>query len=375
MIKKKIRVAVIFGGRSAEHEVSIVSAQSVVAALDKKKYEVIQIGINKQGKWFTGDKVASLLKSGAGIPSAQAQTLPADPTVQSLISLSPISRKSLSKKIDVIIPLLHGTFGEDGTVQGLLELASVPYVGAGVLGSAVGMDKIAQKQIYQAQNIPTPKFDYFTKSDYTSNERHILRRLNKLGLPVFVKPANLGSSVGISKVKQGSQLRRAINLALKYDRRIIIEKAVRRALEIEVAVLGNDKPIASVPGQIVPSNEFYDYNAKYVDGMSKPVIPALIPSAVSKRVQELAVEAFKALDLAGMARVDFLVQAGTRQVYLNEVNTIPGFTSISMYPKLWQASGLSYPRLLDKLVQLALERHQQRAAFITSYRPEKKWYS
>lgn len=371
---QRLRVGVLFGGRSAEHEVSIVSAQSVIAALDKKKYEVIPIGISKEGRWLAGDKVVTLLKSGARIPPALAQMLPADPTVRSLVSLTPIKTGRLGKTPDVIIPVLHGTFGEDGTVQGLLELAGIPYVGAGVLGSAVGMDKVAQKLIYQAHGILTPKFEYFTAGQFKSSSQYILRRIKKLGLPVFIKPVNQGSSVGISKVKQGSELKKAIQLALRYDRRVIVEKSVERALEVEVSVLGNDKPRASVPGQIVASNEFYDYDAKYVDGKSKAVIPAPLPAAVAKHVRQVAVAAFRALDLAGMARVDFLVQPGSWRVYLNEVNTIPGFTSISMYPKLWEASGLAYPRLLDELIRLALERYQQRSKLATSYRPKKQWY-
>ena len=384
MAQKKLRVGVLFGGRSAEHEVSIVSARSVMAALDKRKYVVVPIGITKQGRWIAGDNAVKQLESGAQIPAALAQTLPPDPTVHSLVALQqsrgerrmqkskipawPANRKN--QKLDVIIPVLHGTYGEDGTVQGLLELAGIPYVGAGVLGSALGMDKVAQKLVYEAGGIPTPRFDYLTTQEWKAKPAIILRRLRKLGLPLFVKPANLGSSVGISKVKQatakagqGRKLAAAINLAARYDRRILVEQAVPHAMEIEVAVLGNNRPRASVCGQILSSNEFYDYDAKYVDGRSKAVIPAPLPTRVAKQVRELALQAFKALDLAGMARADFLVNSKTHKVFLSEVNTIPGFTSISMYPKL-----------LDELIRLARERHAARAKLQMSFKPKLKWY-
>lgn len=357
---KKIKVGVLFGGQSAEHEVSLVSAESVIKNLDPKKYQVIPIGVDKTGQWLSGNKAMSLLKAGKNFNLKKSQALLPEP---------------VNKNIDAIIPLIHGTFGEDGTLQGLLELAGVPYVGAGVLGSAVGMDKITQKQIYQAVGIPTPKFDYFTAVEYKKYSHNILRRLKKLGLPIFVKPANAGSSVGISKVKQGINLKPAIKLALNFDRRVIVEQAVFQAMEIEVAVLGNNEPATSIPGQIEASNEFYDYDAKYVDGKSRIIIPAPIPNSVQKKVRQLATEAYKVLDLSGMARVDFLVAKKGWQIYLNEVNTIPGFTSISMYPKLWQASGLSYPKLLDKLIGLALARHSLKRRLHTSYKPKSEWYS
>ncbi len=373
MKSKRIKVGVLFGGRSAEHEVSLVSATSIIKNLDPKKYEVVPIGISKEGKWLSGDKVLSILKSQTAIPKQLASMVPADPTIKSLVSLN--INKTSATPLDVIFPVLHGTFGEDGTVQGLLELAGIPYVGAGVLGSAVGMDKIAQKMIFESNNIPTPKFTYFTASAWQKNKPLLVKDiLKQIGLPCFVKPANLGSSVGISKAHNEKGLIQAINLAVKYDRRIIVEQAVANPLEIECAVLGNDNPEASVLGQIISSNEFYDYDAKYVDGKSQAVIPAPLPSKIAKEIQNYATAAFKALDLAGMARVDFLVQANPYRIYLNEVNTIPGFTSISMYPKLWEASGLTYIKLLDKLINLAIERASAKIKLQTSFKPKKSWY-
>jgi len=373
MNMKKIKVGVLFGGRSAEHEVSIVSARSVMKALDKKKYQVIPIGITKQGQWVVRNKVVGLLESGTKIPPQLVQTLPADPTTKSLVNLK--SYPKTSTKIDVIFPVLHGTYGEDGTVQGLLELAGIPYVGAGVLGSAVGMDKIVQKMIFNANKLPTPSCIHFTGHDWQYAKSKVVQDCKKiLKYPVFVKPANLGSSVGISKAHNQLELINAINLALKYDRRIIVEKSIERALEIECAVLGNDNSKASIAGQIIASNEFYDYDAKYVDGKSQVIIPAPLPKIVMTKVQELAVKAFKVLDLAGMARVDFLVQKNPWRVYINEVNTIPGFTSISMYPKLWRASGVTYSRLLDILIKLAIQRHKEKNRLKTSYQLKKKWY-
>ncbi len=359
MPTKKLRIGVLFGGQSAEHEVSLASATSVIANLDKKKYQVVPIGISRAGEWYCGKHVLPLMKAGKKIPRFYRFTLKPEP----------------GAAVDVIFPVLHGTRGEDGTVQGLLELASIPYVGAGVLGSAVGMDKVAQKLIFEASSLPTPRFLYFTTSEYRAAPRAFQARIKTiLGLPCFIKPANLGSSVGISKAHNPVELTAAIALASRYDQRIIVEQNIERALEIEVAVLGNEKPQASQPGQVVSSNEFYDYNAKYVDGKSQAIIPAPLPKVLAKIIRELSLHAFRALDLSGMARVDFLVSRNLKHVYLNEVNTIPGFTSISMYPKLWQASGLPYPKLLDKLISLALERAHQKAKRATSYQPKTKWY-
>lgn len=379
MARKKIKVGVIFGGRSGEHEVSIVSAQSVMKALDRKKYEVVPIGITKEGMWLAGPEAVNFLK--AGIKKiAKKSILAPDPTERGIINIEEkktrvLAKINSSKHLDVIFPVLHGPYGEDGTVQGLMELANIPYVGAGVLGSAVGMDKVIQKDLFKQAKLPIVKYTWFLTNDWRKNRINILRRLEKeLNYPVFVKPVNLGSSVGISKAGDRKQLIKAINLAVQFDRRVIVEEGVKNAREIEVSVLGNDKPQASVPGEIIPSNEFYDYDAKYVDGRSKEVIPAKLPKNVIKKVQNIAVTAFKTLDLSGMARVDFFVKRGTNKVILNEVNTIPGFTSISMYPKLWQASGLPYSKLLDKLIQLAIERHKEKNKLKTSYESGSDWY-
>lgn len=373
MAKRKLKIGVLFGGRSAEHEVSLVSATSVIANLDKKKYQVVPIGMAKTGEWIIGNKALNLLKGGKEAAKNLHSILIPEPWGRGVSPISNISQ--INTKIDVIFSVLHGTFGEDGTVQGLLELANIPYVGAGVLGSAVGMDKIVQKMAFRANDLPTPAFTYFTASLWAQNGPKLALECQKrLKLPVFVKPANLGSSVGISKAHDLKEIKQAIKLALKYDRRIIVEKSIEKAMEIECAVLGNDNPKASIPGQIIASNEFYDYNAKYVDGKSKALIPAPLPKNIMNKVRELAVQAFKVLDLAGMARVDFLVQKNPWRIYLNEVNTIPGFTSISMYPKLWEKSGLSYTKLLDKLIALAFERFNVKNKLITSYRPKKSWY-
>jgi len=374
---KKIRVGVIFGGRSGEHEVSIVSAQSVMAALSKKKYEVIPIGITKQGKWIAGSQAVKFLKDGMKKLPFKSH-LTADPTERRLIKTSDDSSKlirSSADKLDVIFPVLHGPYGEDGTIQGMLELAGIPYVGAGVLGSAVAMDKIIQKQITDQAGLPSTKYDWFLTQDWKEDRQLIIRRLEQnLKYPMFTKPANLGSSVGIGKCHNRKELIAGITAATRYDRRVIVEEGIENIHEIEVAVLGNDKPKASVPGEIIASNEFYDYDAKYIDGKSQAVIPAKLPAAVIKKIQTIAVAAFKALDLAGMARADFLVTKNRHQIYLNEVNTIPGFTAISMYPKLWQVSGLKYSELLDRLIQLALERHSQKTRLATSFKPKNDWY-
>lgn len=376
----KIKVGVVFGGRSGEHEVSIVSAQSVMKALDKKKYEVIPIGITKQGRWIAGPKAVQFLKQGIKkLPFKSILT--ADPTDHSITQvkekgLVPVSRKTASvQEIDVIFPVLHGPYGEDGTIQGMLELANIAYVGAGVLGSAVAMDKVIQKQLCQQAGLPNVRYGWFLSKDWQKDKKKILNRLERnLKYPMFTKPANLGSSLGIGKCHDRQELISGINDAVQYDRKIIVEQGVKNIYEIEVSVLGNDKPKASVPGEIIASNEFYDYDAKYVDGKSQAVIPAKLPARVVKQVQQIAVAAFKALDLAGMARVDFFVTRPGQRVYLNEVNTIPGFTSISMYPKLWQASGLPYEKLLDKLIQLAIERNQEKNQLSTEYKPKEDWY-
>jgi len=376
-MKKKLRVGVIFGGRSGEHEVSLVSAESVMSALDKSRYEIIPIGITKQGKWLTFGNPLKTLKAGSFKELKTDNIITPDPTEKSLIQVSNKHFTTHLKnptKINLIIPMLHGTYGEDGAIQGLLELADIPYIGANVLASAVGMDKVIQKQLFREMGLPVVDFLYFISIDFKKNKRTIFSKIKKLGYPVFVKPANLGSSVGISKVFDQNELLSSINYALQYDRKIIIEKALIKPREIEVAVLGNDAPEASAPGEIVASNKFYDYDAKYVDGLSKTIIPATLPKKMSKQIMEMAIKAFKTADCSGMARVDFLI-ARNNKIYLSELNTMPGFTSISMYPKLWQASGLSYPKLLDKLISLAIEKHKEKSKLTRSYKPKSKWYT
>ena len=378
--KKKLKIGVIFGGRSGEHEVSVVSAQSVMKALDKKKYEVIPIGITKQGKWIAGPQAVKILKQGSKkLPYKSIMT--ADPTEQ---GLTDVTEKGLSKatgvgatqQIDVIFPVLHGPYGEDGTIQGMLELANLPYVGAGVLGSALAMDKVIQKQLCNAAGLQSVPFDWFLAKDWKKNQNAILNRLGKtLKYPMFVKPVNMGSSVGISKAKNKKELIKGINDAIQYDRKILIEQGIENIHEIEIAVLGNDNPKASAPGEIIPSGEFYDYDAKYVDGKTKEIANTkALPKNVVKKIQHMAIEAFKVVNLSGMARIDFIVTKKRHKIYLNEVNTIPGFTSISMFPKLWQASGLTYTKLIDKLIDLAIERHKEKNQLSTEFKPKKDWY-
>jgi len=364
-LSKRIRLGILFGGRSGEHEVSLISAASLLKSLDPAKYEVVPIGITRDGQWRVGATprefasqperlLATVLNQG------QAVIASADPTGPQLVPTHPEAQSSPGSRLDVIFPLLHGTFGEDGTVQGLLELADIPYVGAGVLASAAGMDKDAMKRLFRDAGLPVVDWRLVLRRDWEQNPRAWSRRIaRELGFPLFVKPANLGSSVGISKARTSRDLPAAIDLAARYDRKIIVEKGLD-AREIECSVLGNDKPVASVPGEVIPVNEFYDYEAKYLKEGSELVIPAKLSRRQSREVQELAVRAFRAIDCAGMARVDFLLDRPSGKVYVNEINTIPGFTPISMYPKLWEASGVPYPELIDRLVSLALERHGEK---------------
>ena len=371
----KIRVGVIFGGRSAEHEVSIVSATSVIHALDKNKYEVLPIGITPEGRWLSSTKALDLLRDRANIESLPEHIMVPDPRKQGLIELKDSSAQEAPQQIDVAFPLLHGTYGEDGTIQGLFELADIPYVGSGVLGSAVGMDKVVQKQLLRQAKIPVAPEVWFMIHEFRDHSKKIIGLIEKkLRYPCFIKPANLGSSVGISKAHNRRELIQAIELAAEYDLKILVEKGIEQAREIECSVLGNDQPIASIPGEIIPSNEFYDYDAKYVDGKSTAVIPARLPKSVIKKIQFYSRESFRVLNCSGMGRVDFLVRKKSNAIYLNELNTIPGFTSISMYPKLWQASGISYPDLLDRLIQLALERHETRKHLKTRFQPKADWF-
>ena len=389
-VMEKLRVGILFGGRSGEHEVSLLSAASVLNAIDKEKYEVVPIGITKDGRWLTAEHAEHLLQgklmleprnlragdpettpSAAVLARGESVVVPPEP-VHRQSGLVPFQTDAAMMRrasdrainVDVIFPVLHGTFGEDGTIQGLLELADIPYVGAGVLGSAAGMDKDIMKSLFIAAGIPIVKHVTLLRSMWEKEPKKVAKLVGKLKYPVFVKPANLGSSVGISKAHNRKELGPAIEEAAKFDRKIVIEQGVggakEKAREIECSVLGNDEPAASVPGEIVPGKEFYDYTAKYVEEGSQLIIPAKLSKSETKKVQDLAIAAFKAVDCSGLARVDFLMDPKTRKIYLNEINTMPGFTAISMYPKLWAASGLAYADLIDRLIQLGIERHEDK---------------
>jgi D-alanine-D-alanine ligase len=393
----KLRVGILFGGRSGEHEVSLLSAASVVNAIDKTKYEVVPIGITRDGRWVTAEHAERLLKGeeradkdvgpaqvtprragdpeatpgAAVLASGAAVVVPPEPArrggglapFQSDENLRRASDRAIN--VDVIFPVLHGTFGEDGTIQGLLELADIAYVGAGVLGSSAGMDKDIMKSLFRAAGLPIVKHVTVLRSNFEGETKKVYRLVeSKLKYPVFVKPANLGSSVGISKAHDQKELGPAIAEAARFDRKIVIEEGVggkkNKAREIECAVLGNDDPKASVAGEIVPCKEFYDYDAKYLVEGSEAVIPAKITKTEMKTVQKLAISAFQAVDCTGLARVDFLMDPKSNRIYVNEINTMPGFTAISMYPKMWAASGVSYPELIDRLIQLGIERHEDK---------------
>jgi D-alanine-D-alanine ligase len=425
---KKLRVGILFGGRSGEHEVSLLSAASVLEAIDRKKYDVTPIGITKEGRWVTSADAERLLKgeqpapeSGAPAPRCEASApgskapalevrtkarsdlragdpqatataavlargeavlVPPVPSASHTATLVPFETNGDAHRqpleLDVVLPILHGTFGEDGTIQGLFELAGIAYAGSGVLGSAAGMDKDVMKRLFASAGLPIPKHQSFLRSEWKSEPKKVIKRLEAgLKYPLFVKPANGGSSVGISKAHDRKELAPALDLAASFDRKIVVEQAIgggrkgpkqltSKARELEVAVLGNDKPEASVVGEVVPVKEFYDYEAKYLSQGSELILPAKLTRQQSKSIREMAIAAFQACDCAGLARVDFLMEPGSKgRLYLNEINTLPGFTSISMYPKLWAATGLAYPDLIDRLISLALERHAERSA--TSY--------
>ena len=391
---KKLRVGILFGGRSGEHEVSLLSAASVLNAIDKNKFEVVPIGITKEGRWLTAADAELLLQGKgeapgsapshlrAGDPEAtpgaavlatgQAVVVPPEPhrpggSLEPFQTAAALTRRASDRAInvDIIFPVLHGTFGEDGTIQGLFELADIAYVGAGVLGSAAGMDKDVMKSLFLAAGLPIVKHVTVLRSDWESAPNKVRKLVeSKLKYPVFVKPANLGSSVGISKARERKELGPAMAEAARFDRKIVIEEGVggkkHKAREIECSVLGNDKPQASVPGEIVPGKEFYDYTAKYLDEGSQLIIPAKVSKGETRKIQQLAISAFKAVDCSGLARVDFLMDPKNRKIYLNEINTMPGFTAISMYPKLWAASGLAYPDLIERLIRLGQERHEEK---------------
>ena len=371
-MKRKLRIGIIFGGRSGEHEVSLASASSVVRALDPDKYDVVPIGITPEGRWVSSpDALESLIDQ--KVNRETERVLLPEPQRQGLVDADGNVKDTL--RVDVVFPLVHGTSGEDGTLQGLLELANIPYVGAGVLASAVGLDKVVQKQLFGHAALPVARYGWCTATEWKRKPVAVVRRMEKaLRYPVFVKPANTGSSVGISKAHTRKELRDAIAIAAAYDRKIIVEQGIRNVREIECSILGNDEPLASVLGEITPSNEFYDYDAKYVDGKTTSSIPADLPGDITKRVKELAIQAFLALDCAGMARVDFFVARKSHRIVVNELNTLPGFTSISMYPRLWEKSGLPYPELLDRLVELALERHGEKNMLKRRFFPAREWY-
>jgi D-alanine-D-alanine ligase len=374
-MKKKLRIGILFGGRSGEHEVSLLSAASILKAIDKTKYEVVPIGITKQGQWITSTDAQHLLTGGAKPASAPSKKV-SNKSIQLSASAELVKQSgTLAQTLDVIFPVLHGTFGEDGTIQGLFELADIAYVGSGVLGSATGMDKSAMKQLFAAAALPQTPHVNLLRSEWKTDPKRCTKLIEKkLAYPIFVKPANLGSSVGISKVHDRSELASAMDVAASFDRKLIIEQGVggpgAKPRELEVAVLGNDAPLASVVGEIVPGAEFYDYNAKYHSDASVPIVPAELSKSESKKIREMAIAAFHACDCAGLARVDFLMEPAIKakkgkkarpaRIYLNEINTMPGFTSISMYPKLWEATGLPYKQLIDRLIDLAVERHHEK---------------
>ncbi|MFS0726158.1 D-alanine--D-alanine ligase [Paenibacillus sp. 1P07SE] len=355
---KKVRVGLIYGGKSGEHEVSLQTALAVMKAFDYAKYDIIPFYITKQGKWHAGAVL--------GAPPQEVKELQYGPSaaggelVPVLRSLQPGGGDAAGETLDVIFPLLHGTYGEDGTIQGLLEMADVPYVGAGVLASAVGMDKVMMKKVFAQEGLPQCVYRHFNRTQWIKDPAFFIMEVEvALGYPCFIKPANLGSSVGISKARNREELTAAIELAFRYDRKVIVEEFVD-AREIEVSVLGNDEPRASVPGEVITSSDFYDYDAKYVDGTSRMQIPADVPEEVAEEVRKMALQAFLAIDGSGLSRVDFFLRRGDNQLLINEVNTMPGFTPFSMYPLMWKETGMSYQELLDTLISLAVARHQEK---------------
>jgi D-alanine-D-alanine ligase len=356
---RKLKLAVLFGGRSGEHEVSLMSARSVLSVLDPSKYEVTRVGITRDGRWFSGVDAIGALENGK-TDELEHVILSPDPSERGLYVLRNTQYVKLTD-IDVFFPVMHGTYSEDGTMQGLFEMADVAYVGAGVVGAAVGMDKGIFKDVMVANNIPVVDTLVVTRREIEDEMETIIRKAEEMsGYPLFTKPANMGSSVGVSKCNNRSDLQEGLFEAAAYDRRVLIQHGVPNVREIEVSVLGNEDPQASVPGEVEPSREFYSYESKYIDGTSGLLIPAPLPDETAEHIREVAVRAYKAIDCAGMARVDFMIDRDTNAIYLNEVNTIPGFTQISMYPKLWEASGLPYAKLIDRLVELALGRKAER---------------
>ena len=369
MGSRRLRVGVLFGGRSGEHEVSLQSARAVMNALQKAGHEVVPIGITPEGRWLVGGDPLAALMSGQRTSERAVSMLP-QPGGTGLVALDEANGAPAIGSLDVLFPVLHGTYGEDGTVQGLFELAAVPYAGAGVLGSALGMDKVVQKTLWRGIGLPVADFLSVSRREFERDPRVVLDRLEReFSYPVFVKPANLGSSVGVSKARAREELDRALSKAAQYDSKLLVERGID-ARELEVGVLGNDEPMASVVGEILPGADFYDYRAKYIDSGSQAVIPADISPELMCEVQELAVRAFQAVAANGLARVDFFLERGTNRLLINEINTMPGFTEISMYPKLWEASGVSFADLVTRIAELGLERFEARARNQTRYTVE-----
>ncbi|WP_152396497.1 D-alanine--D-alanine ligase [Paenibacillus guangzhouensis] len=359
---KKTRVGLIYGGKSGEHEVSLSTAFAVMKAFDYSKYEIVPFYITKDGEWRNGPVLQAPVEHSGLLQYEADENKPAGSAIMPLFSDASrsVASSNSAQHIDVMFPLLHGTFGEDGTIQGLFEIANVPYVGAGVLASAVGMDKVIMKKLFAQAGLPQCMYRYFTRKQWEKDPSyHTIEIEVSLGYPCFIKPANLGSSVGISKARNREELVAAIELALRYDRKVIVEEFID-AREIEVSVLGNEEPRASVPGEITSSSEFYDYQAKYTDGNSSMMIPANISPELTEELRSLAIRAFQAIDGSGLSRIDFFVQKHDNQIMINEVNTMPGFTPFSMYPLMWRETGVSYQELLDTLIQLALERFEEK---------------
>ena len=368
---EKLTVGVLFGGRSGEHAVSLRSAASVMEAMDKSRYRVVPVGITEQGSWLAGGDPMGALKNNKIPGDCCFAVMTADPQNPGLLLLDPESPDRIKDfvKLDLIFPVLHGPYGEDGTVQGLLELSGLPYAGSGVLASAAGMDKVIMKILFKQANLPIGDYLYFNSTRWAQAREQLIEQIKEqLGYPCFVKPANLGSSVGVSKAHDPPSLIEGVEEAMRYDNKIVVE-ALIEGREIECSVLGDEAPLASVPGEIIPCNEFYDYWAKYIDDRSELVIPAPMDQAMEEKVKACAIAAFQAVECSGLARVDFFLNDETGMLYVNEVNTMPGFTSISMYPKLWEASGVSYPEQIDRIIQVALQRHRRKKVLLTSFEP------
>jgi D-alanine-D-alanine ligase len=375
MDKRKLRVGILFGGKSGEHEVSFCSASSIIEAMDRKKYEIVPIGITKNGCWLSPQESAIALQTGR-IEGNSRVAWKGDPNNEQLLVITRENNKTKYfplDKLDVIFPVLHGPFGEDGTVQGLLELVNIPYVGSGVAASAVAMDKEMMKKIFQQHALPQTKWLALKRKRWISEKQKVLDEINnQFSYPIFTKPTNLGSSVGITRVMKSQELENAINIATFYDRKILIEEGVKNALEVECSVLGNDEPDVSLAGEIIPAGEYYDYNSKYIDKGTRLVIPARVPDNITEEVQRIAKKAYLAIDAAGLSRVDFFIQRNNNnyKIYLNEINTMPGFTRSSMYPKLWEKSGIYFSELIDRLIELSLERFNDKMSNRTDYPSE-----